>query len=206
MPETANADKPEKGLEEHGISAKDYVDLAQIVQTAFDGRRTAEWKIKFGFWSGLGLAFYAVDQRDYMLRDNWVFWTFIAMVALVFVIFIAFELAFQKANMTDKEWKHYYMGRAEGLETTRPEGGPAPESALHTTWFWAYFLFTFVLASALVVYATALTKRDINTVCILVLVVLLVLVSYISGYLRGTSKASKNTVKKNTSDKASAHD
>ena len=131
-----------------------YVKLAEIVQTGFDARRLAEWKIKLSFWAAFGLTFYAVDQRFEVIKNIKLY--FVGAVIAVFIIYFFFELAFQRGNVTDKKWKHYYMGRAEGIEgddNLRPPKGLASYcEGIATIWFWSYILFTLVLALALIAF------------------------------------------------------
>jgi len=135
--------------------SNNYVQLAEIVQSSFNARRSAEWKIKFGFWGALGFAFYAVDHNFNLINSNKIVFTI--MIIAIFIIYFLFELVFQRANMTDKNWKHYYMCCADGL--AKDDNNPRPSKGLvslwkpmSTLWFWSYIAFTLILVIALLYF------------------------------------------------------
>ncbi|MBN1809839.1 MAG: hypothetical protein JW909_12290 [Planctomycetes bacterium] len=172
--------------------AKGYIELAKITQTGFDNRRLAEWKIKLAFWGGLAILYYVVDQRSTVFEAAVPWWLLLTGLFVVFAIFCVFELAFQRANMTDKNWKHYFMEMAEFTEAKRhkrPEKGHVPVFEPFTTpWMWAYVLFTLLLITLLLVY----TYRILPTIrpggmywWAVVVSAVLIAFAYWIGYVRG---------------------
>jgi len=99
------------------------LEMAKLCQQSFEHRRSYEWKIAFGLWTGIGVFTYFATQHAGGISGG-AFWLLgIAYVLLGLVWVLLWQPALHSAHRTDKRWKHYYMHRAEN----RPEGRSKPD-------------------------------------------------------------------------------
>lgn len=96
-----------------------YVELAKLSQESFLNRRSYEWKVAFGLWAGIALLTNFVISNDDKVDVP------LCLLGFSYVLFVGLWLAFWQAPMRrafeqDKQWKHYYMDRAEGEKRDKP--------------------------------------------------------------------------------------
>ncbi len=131
--------------------AEKYIELAKLSQQAFEERRRFEWRLVFSIWMALGLIAYTAVTQDVFVPPE-------ALWALSGVLFVAFALylnAVRRAHRIDKDWKHYYLDRAEDKETKRPK----KESLSWLEWIAPQILMMLVVL-LLFVYAMSSVKPE----------------------------------------------
>ena len=90
------------------------LELARLAQDSFQNRRSFEWKVAFALWSGIAL-FTAFLAREPGLVSGWrLALLFIFYLGVLATWFFLWQIPLRRAFDTDKQWKHYYMHKAEG--------------------------------------------------------------------------------------------
>ena len=97
--------------------------MAKLCQQSFENRRSYEWKLAFGLWTGLGLFTYFATEHAALISGLCLFLLAAAYFVLAAVWSLLWQPALHGANRKDKAWKHYYLHRAEN----RPEDRSAPD-------------------------------------------------------------------------------
>lgn len=120
--------EPQAGIKVHNAlldyndeRAKTYIELAKLSQDGFLNRRSYEWKVAFGLWITIGfITYYACKNTDLLQV-----WTVISIgvlyLAVAVIWFFLWQVPLRRAFEQDKEFKHYYMHRAEGWSAKWPE-------------------------------------------------------------------------------------
>jgi hypothetical protein len=103
-----------------------WIELAKIAQQSFFNRREVEWKLAIGFWTAIGAftwAFFAVESLTvppyFCCALGFIY-------LLLFLLTIPFwHLPIQKAHSIDKQYYHFYIKKARGVDCDDlPEGYP----------------------------------------------------------------------------------
>jgi hypothetical protein len=89
-----------------------WIDLAKISQEEFKDRRALEWKLAFGFWTGIASFTYFVTGDKTLHLQPCVLTILYGLIGLVATCFWLFPL--QRAHADNKAWWKYYLDRAEG--------------------------------------------------------------------------------------------
>lgn len=98
-----------------------FVELAKLSQESFFNRREIEWRSAFGLWTAIGAWTYvSVTNAEMLVKfPMWVL-AFLLLLLLI-ALFIGWQLPLRRAFEDDKNWKHYFMRRAAGVEVKLPE-------------------------------------------------------------------------------------
>ncbi len=128
----------------------DWAKLAEIAQSRLFDRRAMEWKLAFGFWSGIAVVTWAILQKCETLVStaadsaqlSMIFG--VAYLVLAAIVVALVLLPIQNGFAGDTEFFRHYMDRAQGRESSHPNdravrGGWRPENHV---WFWSQVLLT----------------------------------------------------------------
>ena len=139
--------------EEKKDSPSIYLDLAKMAQASTFNRRSYEWKITYGLWTGIGLLTYFVLSNSERISNFPS--TFLGILYLIFSLLWLFlwQAPLRRAHLQDTLFKHYYMHRAEGREANWPRSVTYREvlrTSVNLTWIYTYspFLVTVLLLIA----------------------------------------------------------
>jgi hypothetical protein len=114
------------GADTKGGKSKEeiYLELAKLAQQSFESRRSYEWKLAFGLWTGIGFFTYFAVQHAGAF-PWWALWLLLAAYLAIAVLgCVVWQPPLRTAADCDKKWKHYYMHRAE---QSRPEQRRDPD-------------------------------------------------------------------------------
>ena len=132
-----------------------YVELAKLCQRSFEQRRSYEWKIAFGLWGGIAVFTWFVVENADSLGGISLVWVSRAYVTVALVWLFLWQLPLHGANAQDKDWKHYYAKRAEGLDANQPAHSSRFRQIVKP-WTWCQTLITALFLTLSYVLLTAL--------------------------------------------------
>jgi hypothetical protein len=94
------------------------LDMAKIHEDGVKSRREYEWKLAFGFWTGIG-AFTAFVVHEGIRLSSYQLCLLGVAYFLLFVLAIAFWFyPLQQGHAADRNLKHYFMDKADGKDRT----------------------------------------------------------------------------------------
>lgn len=168
MPLPPDPTDQDRGKSEHEI----FLELAQMAQQSFDGRRVYEWKAAYGLWTAIGVFTFFAIQNPGIVPPSYSSRLWIAYAAIWLVWTFIWQPAMRTAFDLDKRWKHYYMHRAEkGRPPERSEADPwtsKPEKwcsrymeKLLQPWVWAQSGVTAVFLVVSMVIVQAAVRPEI---------------------------------------------
>lgn len=136
-------------------SPETFVELAKINEQSIEKRKTVEWKVAFGFWLGIGVFTWFMTQREPAIGDSAQLWLGFLFLGMLAVWVFCWQFPIHRAYIEDKNWKHYYKDRAEGVDSKRPRKVRYQEPAKNP-WLWGQVLMTalFLVLAYLVVFHT----------------------------------------------------
>jgi len=102
------------------MDSKEYIALAELSQESFLNRRLYEWKVNFGLWSSIGLWTYFSLSNPTVLANLSVPFVGAAYLIIAIIYILFWQIPIRKGSEADKQWKHFYMHSAEGLNPERP--------------------------------------------------------------------------------------
>ena len=169
------------------------LELTKLSRQSIAKRKDIEWKVGFGFWTGIGLfTWFAVEHLGYVHFGYRLLMLIPAYAIVLYVWGRCWQLPVHRAFFLDKTWCHYYGDCAEGKEVRLdprgsearkdrwwppywpPGQGKVRDGALAKggyEWFWGQVLMTgiFLVISACVICLpqqpdSPLPKNDVLTV------------------------------------------
>jgi len=115
QPAKQKDDEPKKPetAEAGGVKVPEWIELAKLAQLNFDGRRTLEWRLAFGFWTAIA-AFTAAFFSGEVHRPSGDFGTYlwISYVIILGLTLVFWQLPLHDAHAGDRSWKHFYIEQA----------------------------------------------------------------------------------------------
>lgn len=144
----------EKSNRADKISRHDYIRLAELSHAAFSERRQYEWKINFAFWGSLALLVYAIVRENilhvFQINHLYLFGSILFSLYLFHIIMIS------RAHNIDKEWKHYYLDRAEGLQNVKR---PQPYGKTPPHYRFAWIIVQIIFTASLIILVIGLLSN-----------------------------------------------
>jgi hypothetical protein len=134
-------------MQENRERERIFVDLAKVSQESFLSRRSFEWKVAFGLWTGIGIwTHFVLSNAGISTIPTQYSFQFLGAIylgiALVWLFF--WQIPNRKAFEQDNLFKHYYMKHAEGRKPSYPlEVGYW--QMLRNPWTYGQFGFTVIL-------------------------------------------------------------
>jgi len=123
---------------------KDWIELAKIAQSDFHSRRSVEWKLAFGFWTGIGILTSVFFTRP-LPHPLWLEVALaLAYVGILFIVIRCWQIPLHTAHAGDRQWKHYYQAMARG-EIASPPTEPYKWSKSNKYWCVGQCVFSAIL-------------------------------------------------------------
>ena len=119
-----NLEAPPAIVAKSGKSKEEiYLELAKLAQQSFENRRSYEWKVAFGLWTGIAAFTYFSVEHLGPLSASAQLGLLIAYIIIGILWCAVWQPSLRAAFDRDKDWKHYYLHRAEN----RPEDKCDPD-------------------------------------------------------------------------------
>ncbi|MCH8840529.1 MAG: hypothetical protein IH831_07605 [Planctomycetes bacterium] len=93
-----------------------YMELAKLCQQSYDTRRSYEWKVMFGLWTGIGVFTWFVVQNNTVISGSTTTWIGIGYVC-AFIVWLFSWPSLHVSNAFDVTCRKYYQRKAEGLSS-----------------------------------------------------------------------------------------
>jgi hypothetical protein len=136
------------------LSNQDLFELAKLNIQAFENRRSMEWQLLLGYWTGLGLVTYIFVSGTLQIPGALLWVVVAALVAMVVVLITCCIVPIQKAHAIDHKFYVHYLRRIEGTATT--EDRPHPRKIrMYRPWLVGQSLFSALLTIIAIVMITA---------------------------------------------------
>jgi hypothetical protein len=125
---------------ESSISQETYVQLARLAHESFEQRRSYEWKMHFGLWAAIAVVVLAA------IKEKIVFFSSVSEAKFIgFILWGIYLLHFvmvSRGHWKDKQKKHFYMDKAEGLPVSGMEEYGTKSFCWQALWAIPYIVFT----------------------------------------------------------------
>jgi hypothetical protein len=132
----------------------DLFELAKINLQAFENRRSMEWQLLLGYWTGLGLVTYIFVSGTLSVSGALLWVVVAALVAMLAVLIMCCILPIQKAHAIDHKFFVHYLRRIEGAATA--EDRPHPRKIrMYRPWLVGQSLFSTLLTIIAIVMIAA---------------------------------------------------
>ena len=126
------------------MTNEELLELAKLTQTNFHNRRSMEWRLLLGYWTGLALVTYAIISGKASVSGVPLALTLCGFFALLLVMVFFCILPVQRGHALDQAFFHYYTRTLEGIQTERP----TPTTAkLNRAWLAGQVLFSTLLTA-----------------------------------------------------------
>ena len=128
---------------ERAATRETYLQLCRLAHESFEQRRGYEWKMHFGLWIAVGAIVFAAAKEKIAVFSCSSEAVFVGVI-LWLSYFLHYFMVY-RGHAIDKEKKHYYMAKAEGLSGPSIEKQKLPNWAVQVLWTIPYMVFTGLL-------------------------------------------------------------
>jgi hypothetical protein len=131
------------------------LQLAKLSEQSIEKRKDIEWKVNLGFWTALGVFTWFATQSFCPLSGAWLGGLCIVYLLALIVWICGWQIPLHAAHQTDRDFKHYYADKAQGIPGVvhpQPETAENPwtnlrilfPKAARQPWMWGQVLMTTV--------------------------------------------------------------
>jgi hypothetical protein len=138
-----------------------WIELARIEQGSFESRRALEWKLAFGFWTGISVFTAAVFTYAKFPLPTYIQCVLALLYFVLWIVSINFwQIPIHESHAKGRERFHEYMRRAQRIvpkDKTELNEYPAENTDWRTTgsyqWYkgQCWFTFIFLLLSWIII-------------------------------------------------------
>jgi hypothetical protein len=136
------------------LTNQELLELAKINIQAFENRRSMEWQLLLGYWTGLGLVTYMFVSGSVMVSGTMLWVVAAVLIAMLAVLILCCIVPIQRAHAIDHKFFVHYIRRIEGAATAADRPHPR-KIRMYRPWLVGQSLFsTLLTAMAIVMIAS----------------------------------------------------